>query len=447
MIDIEVDEDVFLPVYKKHITTDATIRLLYGGRDSGKSRHIAQTLIVNCLANKDFRGILVKKTFESIKDSQVQMLRDVIIEWNLQDYFTFTQKPLEIKCINGGRFLARGMDEPANIRSITNPTNAWVEEGDQLDQTDFITLLTSLRSNKGSVKMDISFNPECHGNYAEHWIYKDFFEDIDLLSFEAYKTYQIGSNEIKLHYMAIHSTYHDNPYCTPERQVFLESLKDFNPYYYQVFTLGLWGSSINKSPFFFAFDEARHVAADDLPYDSDFPLWVSFDFNRNPTVCITAQIINNEVRILDAIGFHNSGTDYLCKVLKEQYPRALFLVTGDYSGNTPSSIFKEQISNYTIIRSVLNIGQAQLKLTPNPRIERTRQICNLVLQNMNVLISPNRGKELIYDLKMTEIKPDGTLLKDTRKIRSQHFDYADCFRYLCYINFQHMLKEHDNVLK
>lgn len=442
MVTIDVDQDVFLPIYQKHLDTNATIRLSYGGRDSGKSRHVAQTLVVKCLEDKDFRGILVRKTFESIKDSQVQMIRDIVEEWGLTNYFTFTQKPLEIRVANGARFLARGMDDPANIRSISNPTHAWIEEGDQLDRTDFITLLTSLRSNKGAVKMDITFNPECNGNYKEHWLYADFFSETDLLSFEAYKTYTIGVTDVKLHYMAIHSTYKDNPYCTPERQVFLESLKQTDPYYYHVFTLGLWGARENKSPFFFAFDNARHIAHE-VKYDITLPLWISFDFNRNPTTCIIAQIEGDNLNILEAVGYHNSGTDYLCKVIKERYPNALYLVTGDYSGNTPSSIFKEQISNYTIIRSVLNIGQSQLKLTPNPRIERTRQICNLVLQNINVKIHAERASELIYDLRMTEMKPDGTILKDVRKIRAQQADYADCFRYLCYINYQHLLKEHE----
>jgi len=149
---------------------------LWGGRNSSKSVSASRKLIYRCLKEKYFRYILIKKTFESIKDSQYQTLKDDVEALGLSDLFTFKKSPLEIECINGNKFIARGLDKVEKLKSIKDPTGAWYEEGNQITEEDFITVTTSIRSIRADYIQEIfSFNPETEVDYEEFWLWQMFF--------------------------------------------------------------------------------------------------------------------------------------------------------------------------------------------------------------------------------------------------------------------------------
>jgi len=77
--EIILDPDLFLPAYK-HLQKEGgfDIDFIYGSRDSGKSRDTAQRLVWKCLTEKYFRHILARKTFNTIKDSQWQLIKDIV---------------------------------------------------------------------------------------------------------------------------------------------------------------------------------------------------------------------------------------------------------------------------------------------------------------------------------------------------------------------------------
>src|SRR6056297_219798 len=172
MHEIEWDDSVYLPCYQKIRESNADVKLYWGGRDSGKSYNIALEWIEKCLTADYFRGILIRKTFASIRDSQYDLLKSIIYDYGLDDLFTFTAAPLEIRCINGNKIIARGCDNPHNIKSITEPTDAWYEEADKITKDEYTTVSTTLRSEKVSVQEWISFNPESDGDYEDHWLFK-----------------------------------------------------------------------------------------------------------------------------------------------------------------------------------------------------------------------------------------------------------------------------------
>lgn len=119
-ITIEIPRQAFLPCYHHLIKSDYDIEFLYGGRDSGKSRFIASVMVLACMELPYFRCVLVRKVFNTIKESQWQLIKDVVEEWGLTEFFTFRQAPLEIHCENGNKFICRGMDEPGKLKSISN---------------------------------------------------------------------------------------------------------------------------------------------------------------------------------------------------------------------------------------------------------------------------------------------------------------------------------------
>src|SRR6056297_3586584 len=167
MHEIEWDDSVYLPCYQKIRESNADVKLYWGGRDSGKSYNIALEWIEKCLTADYFKGILIRKTFASIKGSQYEMIETIVKDHGLQDLFRFTVSPLEIRCINGNKIIARGCDDPGNIKSNTNPSDAWYEEADKLTEEEYITVSTTLRSEKVNVQEWISFNPECDGDYQD----------------------------------------------------------------------------------------------------------------------------------------------------------------------------------------------------------------------------------------------------------------------------------------
>ncbi len=242
-IEVEIDKDLHLPKYQHLQEGDYDLEILYGGRDSGKSREIAQLLIEKCLSSEYFRFILVRKTYESIKSSQYQLIKDIVEEWGLQDLFTFRESPMEIRCVNGNKFIARGCDKPDKLKSISNPSGAWYEEGNQLTEKDYTTVSTTLRTNKGGTQEYFSFNPEYEGELKDNWIYKMFFNGKpDATDF----TSSVKIDDYTFKYRVTHSTYLDNPFATPQRIANYKRLASINRYYQDVWLDGRWGT-VGKS--------------------------------------------------------------------------------------------------------------------------------------------------------------------------------------------------------
>ena len=433
-IEVEIPRSVFLPLYAPLIHHPVDVEILWGGRDSGKSHFIAQHLIAMCMGEQYFRCVLIKKTYESIRDSQYQTLKEIIDQWGLSNLFTTTVAPLGVTCVNGNSFLARGCDNPQKIKSIRNPSHAWYEEADQLDHEDYVVASSSLRSNESRVREYLSFNPESGGDYRHHWIFKTFFKDHEANMYDGTFASHIdvelpGSRKkARITYRSTHSTYHHNPYCTPERAAKLESYRESYPYYYDVFCLGRWGQRHNESPFLFNFDRAKHTGKTE--WDSNHPLHVSFDFNKNPICCNVFQFIDGHLYGLESIVLPNSDIESLCDVIMSRYGDTLYIVTGDSSGWSRSALVKDDHNYYTAIKERMRLTDTQLWIYKNPRIEENQVDCNRFFATIPITLDQDKQQPLIFDCLMAEMTRQGTLRKDNRDDQAQQLDNLDTLRYL-----------------
>lgn len=442
---VNIPKKVFLPCYHHLLNSTADIDFLWGGRDSGKSAHIARQLILDCLRLPYFRCVLVRKVFNTVKDSQWQMIKDVVEEWGLQDLFTFNVSPLEIRCVNGNKFLCRGMDDPGRLKSISNPSHAWGEEINQFGQDDFIILMTSLRYNKGKVKTWASFNPECDGDFEEFWLYKTFFDKQPgsftstwTLDLPATPQYPEGK-KFEYKYQSTHTTYHNNKYCKPERIIFLEQLKHIDPYYYMVFTEGKWGNRKVTDPFCHSFDKKKHERPTVLR--KDLELCLSFDFNKNPITCGAFQHEGNKIWSVEAMKLEKSDIYALCDYILSHYSGCLFLVTGDATGQNTSALVQDDINYYTVIKAKLKLGQAQLKVpSVNPKVKENRVLVNAVLYNCDVSMDPEKSKGLIFDCVNVSVNDVGEIEKGDRSNPKKRADHLDNFRYYLNTFHKHVLK-------
>lgn len=443
---INISRKVFLPCYHHLLKSTADIDFLWGGRDSGKSAHIARQLVVDCLRLPYFRCVLVRKVFNTIKDSQWQLIKDVVEEWGLSHLFTFNSSPLEIKCANGNKFLCRGMDDPGRLKSISNPSHAWGEELNQFELDDFIVLMTSLRYNAGECKVWASFNPECEGNFEEYWLYKTFFDN-NQYNFSSTWSMDIPpcpqfpqGEKVEYRYQSTHTTYKNNKYCRAARIIFLEKLADIDPYYYMVFTLGRWGNKKVTDPFCLTFSKEKNVGETKLRKDMEVVL--SFDFNVNPITCGVYQHAGEYIWCVESIKLEKSNIYKLCDYIKAAYGGSLFMVTGDATGKNTTALVQDGINYYTVIKAQLNLGQAQLKVpTQNPIVRENRLLVNAVFHNCNVTMDPERCKELIFDCQNVSVNDVGDIEKGDRKNPKKRADHLDHWRYYLNTFHRHVLKQ------
>ena len=435
-IEVEIDSEVFLPCYS-HLRDDKDIDIdfIWGSRDSGKSRDTAMRLVKKCLEAEYFRHILARKTFETIKDSQWQLIKDVVEEWGLSDFFTFTVSPLSITCANGNKFLARGFNDPHKIKSIQNPSGVWVEEANELEANDWTILITSLRSNKVKTKIDATFNPECPEDYEQFWLYKDYFSHTEELSFTNKHEFTVSGVQHHITYRSTHTTYLDNKYCTPQRASFYESLRQTNTYYHRVYALGLWGKPLpGNNPFAIHYEPKKHEAIVELRRDR--PLTISIDFNLIPFAVTLHHIWRDNLgehhHIVKEFDVPGGTIPSLCRLLKDGYSYWLpaCQVTGDSSGNNGQINVEEQRSNFETLMLGLGLKKSQIVVPHNPRHVTNRNDVNDFLQSFpDFKINPKTCPETCWDMRAVQCDNRGSIIKANRNDKNQRADYLDTVRY------------------
>jgi phage terminase large subunit len=164
---------------------------------------------------------------DSIRDSQYQEIIDVIQEWGLERYFTWTSNPLKITCTNtGSACIAKGFDKAEKIKSLASIYFVWVEEITELTRNDWNQLRFTIRGrgSKGRLRQLIgTFNPI----NPEHWVKAEFFDDQD-------QPLDPESTTI------LHTTYKDNRFLDEPFLRDLARLQATDKDLYRIITLGLW---------------------------------------------------------------------------------------------------------------------------------------------------------------------------------------------------------------
>jgi phage terminase large subunit len=435
-ININIDKSVILPVYHHLIEPEANeflIEFLYGGRDSAKSYTVAEILIGECISLPYFRCALIREQSGDIKDSQWQLIKDIVDDWGLSEYFTFTKAPLEIVCnLNKNKFIARGCNEIQNLKSITACNRAWIEEGVK-DRQSMTVILGTIRSSNSKVKLYYTFNPEFEGNYHNWWLYEDWFAEYwntSNLSFSGERNYVVkvgGGKEqtIKLKYRVTQTTYHNNPFVTPERIAFHESNKG---YYYTVFTLGLFGYLVTGGEFWTGFKATTHTEY--IPYDKEKTLHICLDSNTAPYVTIGIWQVKEEKKEIDqiselpcrspdasAVRAARKLNVWLCNI---GYEDVLFLY-GDSTANNKTTVDENNKSFFDkFIETLQEFGwkiENRIGKT-NPRIALSGDFINDLYENdgkndtWKIRIDKDCS-ESIEDYTMAKKSKEGTIVKKT----------------------------------
>lgn len=219
---IKLSKKVFNEVYIPYLDNEDRYLIFYGGGSSGKSHFIAQRYIYKMLLKKRCNILITRQTGDTNRKSTFPLMKQVLNQWNLTQYFKINESDMRIKClINNNEIAFAGLDDVEKIKSITfengELTDIWCEEATEMLEADVNQLKVRLRGGKSKKQMILSFNPI----NIQHWI-KAHFIDSGLAT-------------------VCFTTYKDNSFLSEDDKQALEDLKLTDEYTYEVYCLGHWG--------------------------------------------------------------------------------------------------------------------------------------------------------------------------------------------------------------
>jgi hypothetical protein len=205
-------------------------------------------------------------------------------------------------------------------------------------------------------------------------------------------------------YRHLHYTSYDSPFIEKAEITALENTLDPETAKQEIY-----GEFLDHAvkPFMYCWDES--LIRDDLEYQPELAVYLSFDFNVDPCTCLVWQEGRDWIYYIDEIFLDNSDIYEVCDVINAKYPGAHFLITGDASGRNRNAALKGRKNFYIIIKDKLNLKDAQITLPgKNPPIANSRILCNSILaRHGSVYFSATGCKETIKDCKYVEVNDKG----------------------------------------
>lgn len=214
-------------------------------------------------------------------------------------------------------------------------------------------------------------------------------------------------------------------------QAYIKNLEKLPIYDRRRLLEGDWSVRENDYPFFQEFNPDIHIRPTQII--DHLPLWLSFDFNYDPTTCIIGQSDLPNIWVHGEIQM-KGGTAIVAEAARELYnnhPSGL-IITGDNSGHAASSAAGMKkglaLTDFEVIRDVLSTSAYDFRRPSkmNPRHVVSRKVINHAFRHLNIHINPE-CKVLIQDLQNAQVQENGKLVKDRD---SNKQDAGDAFRYL-----------------
>ena len=236
-------------IYKHIAQTDAKIIICYGGRDSGKSYFVGGQWIPGLMTQPDyFRGVCVRRFYSEHKGSCFDEVVDGIGVMGRDNDFNVTKSPYQIEHKNGNRLMFRGFDTPKKLKSIKGVSFIWAEEAEDMNETQFFDLLMLLRGGN-TQKLVLTYNPVDEDHFTNAMFVESIADEVietdadgDKKVWVKYLKVDVESKEEKIKCLVVRSTYEDNAFITPERKAAIELLKTTDPYLYEVYRKGKYGT-------------------------------------------------------------------------------------------------------------------------------------------------------------------------------------------------------------
>lgn len=242
-------------IFYENLAAKDMVVINIGGARSSKSYSIIQLFVSRFFTERGKRFLTTRKTFPALRATAYQVAQDMMAERRLlgrcehnKSEHVFRNHAL------GNYWLFSSFDDPEKMKS-TEFNHIHMEEGNEYAYDDFKILKLRLSGKVGPGERNqlyLTLNP----NDDQGWIHQELMQ--------------------KEPHALIKSTYRDNPFLPAEYVLYLESLKDQDPEYWQIYGLGLWAPAGEM-----IYGPLEIVAELPVPHETIYGL--DFGYN-NPTV-------------------------------------------------------------------------------------------------------------------------------------------------------------------
>lgn len=244
MSDIAVND-----LYYYALNAKARAIVLYGGRDSGKSYFVGgQYIPIAMIREPNFRGVGIRKTYASIKDSIYTEILDGVEMMDVSDEFSNIKNPMEISHKSGSKMLFRGMDNASKIKSLKGINCIWYEESEDMTEREFWDLIILLRGD-GYQRLIMTFNPIDEDHFTNEMLVQsppdevlEVFDNGERKAWIKKVRAEIEGEEVEFDVLVIRSTFDDNLFIPPIRKAVIEQLQYSDPFLYDVYRYGKYGT-------------------------------------------------------------------------------------------------------------------------------------------------------------------------------------------------------------
>ena len=173
-----------------------------------------------------------------------------------------------------------------------------------------------------------------------------------------------------------------NPYIDPNEVE--ASRTELPPVVFAQEFLAEFTDKMSDNLFIYNFDRKRHIPAVPFTYDRNLPLYISVDFNVNPTTAIVVQMDLHIrfIRVILEYRLLNSDVYALCDRIKQDFDTRNLFITGDAAGWNRSAGNRGHKSMFDIIQMELNLNWTQIKVPrgkPQGYVAEKRMLTNSLL--------------------------------------------------------------------
>lgn len=335
--------------YKPFYESAAKYNILRGGAGSGKSYAVAEDVILRTLDSRLSRTIVARKVAATLRQSVFQLIQGRINAMGLNSLFAVNKTEMTFTAGNNQIILV-GLDDVNKLKSIFDPTDAWIEEADQVSQSDFEEIDRRIRTLTGrKPKVTLSFNPTS----VYSWI-KRYFYDNDYTG----DTYHLTT------------TYRDNRFLDAAYSATIERLQETNPSAYRVYGLGEWGIVQGV-----VFDKWTEGEID--PRARLVGYGLDFGYSQDPTALVAVYELGDEVwldEVLYQTGLTNQDLGYLMRQLGVELRDEI--IADSAEPKSIEEIYRQGFNVHAAVKGADSVRNG-INLMKSKRIHLTRRSSNL----------------------------------------------------------------------
>ncbi len=440
---LRIDHRNFNPLFfelKKYLN-NSNIRtiIVYGGTSAAKTFSISQCLELDLFENK-YSSAVFKKESTTIDATVYKDFKEIATKFKIRNKLDFIKHTIRKKQSDHEiRFF--GLDDPEKAKGLASYKKIYANEISKFNKDDYDELLDRMRGIEGQ-QLIVDFNPIDQNHWMKAEIDLETWIDVPHSLPGENSFVQINTDGDMI---LIRTTYLDNywvvgspyeGYGRIDTHVLkrFETLRKRNPNRYRVNGLGEWGAADNPNPWLYAYDYDKHTV-EDIQFMPNYPVYLSFDFNKDPLTCVVIQQSPHQghkdsfIHFIDEFKAKRTLTD-TCTMIKTKYKGCILYVTGDRSGNAEGEIASDSLHEtaFNIIKKRLGLSDKQMHLNKhNSTHESSRFLLNALFQHYSGLKISRRGcPNLIADCGLATTDPKSKnphqLLKDRKLYKMDLFD-------------------------